>query len=148
VESLRLRIQKKDLLIRIEIDDEYAVIADEEMLNILLENLLINSIKFSNIGGTIKVSAEKKVDAENRKTDIQLSIADEGVGISEDNLLKIKSGIMYSTLGTAKESGLGLGLLISEKLIEIHGGKMEIKSSEGEGTKVILTFTDDGGQIT
>ncbi len=139
-DTLKLRIKKKDLLIKFEINDEYFVYADEEMLYILLDNLMLNAIKYSNTGNIIKVHAEKKYDSEQKKSHIQLSITDEGVGISEENLLKIKSGIMYSTLGTAKESGLGLGLLLIEKFIEIHDGKMEIISSEDEGTSIILTL--------
>jgi K+-sensing histidine kinase KdpD len=139
-DTLKLRIKKKDLLIKIEINDEYFVFADEEMLHILLDNLMMNAIKYSNTGNIIKVYAEKKYDSEQKKSNIQLSITDEGVGISEDNLLKIKSGIMYSTLGTEKESGLGLGLLLIEKFVEIHDGKMEIVSAEGEGTSIILTL--------
>jgi len=138
--SLKLRTIKKDLLLKIEINDEFFVYADEEMLNILLENLMINSIKYSNIGNIIKVMAEKKYDSEQKVSLIQVRIRDEGVGISAENLIKIKSGIMYSTLGTAKESGLGLGLLLAEKFIEIHKGKIEILSCEGEGTTVNLTM--------
>jgi PAS domain S-box-containing protein len=144
-ESLKLRIMKKDLLVKIEINDEYVVYADEEMLNILLENLIMNSIKYSNIGNIVKVLAEKKYDSEQKLTHIKITIADEGVGISEENLLKIKSGIMYSTLGTAKESGLGLGLLITEKFVAIHKGNLEIVSSEGEGTTIILTLPAETG---
>ena len=110
------------------------------MLNILLENLLINSIKYSNVGNIIKVMAEKKYDSEQKISLIQVRIRDEGVGISAENLIKIKSRIMYSTLGTAKESGLGLGLLLAEKFVEIHKGKIEILSCEGEGTTVTLTL--------
>lgn len=138
--SLKLRAIKKDLLIKIEIKDEFFVYADEEMLNILLENLMINSIKYSNIGNIIKVMAEKKYDSEQKISFIQVKIRDEGVGISAENLVKIKSGIMYSTLGTAKESGLGLGLLLAEKFVEIHKGNIEILSCEGEGTTVNLTL--------
>ena len=47
---------------------------------------------------------------------------------------------MYSTLGTTKEPGLGLGLLLTEKFIEILNGKMEIVSTEGEGTTINLTL--------
>lgn len=144
-DSLKLRIMKKDLLVKIEINDEYLVYADEEMLNILLENLIMNSIKYSNIGNIVKVLAEKKYDSEQKLNHIQITIADEGVGISEENLLKIKSGIMYSTLGTAKESGLGLGLLITEKFVAIHKGNLEIVSTEGEGTTIILTLPAETG---
>ena len=118
-ESLNHRIKKKDLLVKIEINDGYFVYTDEDMLQILLENLILNAIKYSNTGTIIRVHADKKYDSEKKKSYIQLSINDEGVGISEENLLKIKSGIMYSTLGTAKESGLGLGLLLTEKFMEI-----------------------------
>jgi K+-sensing histidine kinase KdpD len=142
-DSLRLRTIKKDLLIKIEINDEFFVYADEEMLIILLENLMINSIKYSNIGNIVKVIAQKKYDSKQEISHIQLSIRDEGVGISAENLLKIKSGIMYSTLGTAKESGLGLGLLLTEKFVEIHKGKMEIVSCEGEGTTINLTLPSE-----
>ncbi|MBT8390622.1 MAG: GAF domain-containing sensor histidine kinase [Ignavibacteria bacterium] len=137
-ESLKHRTKKKDLLIKIEINDEYFVYADEEMLNILLENLIVNSIKYSNISSIIKLHSEKIINSESNKSEINLTIRDKGVGISEDNLLKIKSGIMYSTFGTDKESGLGLGLLLSEKFVEIHNGKMEIDSKEGDGTSITL----------
>jgi signal transduction histidine kinase len=139
VESLELKTKKKDQLIKSEVSEEYFIHADEEMLNILLENLILNAIKYSNLGGVIKVFAEK-LDNSDKINAIKLSISDEGVGISEEDLLKIKSGIMYSTLGTAKESGLGLGLLLAEKFMDIHKSKMEIISKEGEGTTIIVNL--------
>ena len=142
-ESLNHRIKKKDLLVKIEINDGYFVYTDEDMLHILLENLILNAIKYSNTGNIIRVRADKQYDSKKKKSYIQLSVNDEGVGISEENLLKIKSGIMYSTLGTAKESGLGLGLLLTEKFMEILKGKMEILSTEGKGTTINLTFPDE-----
>lgn len=143
VDLLKHRTKKKDLLIKLDINDELSVYVDEEMLHILLENMLVNAIKFSNPGGVIKISASKTEGDSKTADALKLQIVDEGVGISEENLLKIQSGIMYSTLGTAKESGLGLGLLIAEKFAEIMGGKFEISSTEGQGTTVSLTFPYD-----
>jgi len=143
VDLMKHRTKKKDLLIKLDMSDELAVYADEEMLNILVENLIVNAIKYSNSGGVIKISAVKIPGNSGEQTKIHLRITDEGVGISEENLLKIRSRIMYSTLGTAKESGLGLGLLIAEKFIEILSGSLEISSTEGKGTTVLLALPSE-----
>ncbi|MCI0469819.1 MAG: ATP-binding protein, partial [Nitrospirae bacterium] len=64
---------------------------------------------------------------------------DSGIGVSNDNIDKI-----FEPFFSAKQNGLGLGLPIAKRIIEEHGGRIELKSAEGEGTEVRLTLPLSG----
>jgi signal transduction histidine kinase len=140
IESLKFRIQKKKIYLKIELKENYHLIADEEMLLTIFKNLISNSIKFSNRESTIRIFAEETTNAVNSTTTVQISITDEGIGISEENQSLINSDIMFSTQGTEKEPGSGLGLLLSKNYVALMKGKFEIISFEDQGTTVIITF--------
>jgi signal transduction histidine kinase len=97
--------------------------ADSEMLNIILRNLLSNAIKFTNAGGKVKLSVEKK------EQELVISVADTGLGIEEANIKKLfRIDESYTTTGTNKEKGTGLGLLLCKEFIEKHGGRIWVES--------------------
>jgi signal transduction histidine kinase len=140
IDLLKFKIRKKDVLIKADINKEYRIVGDIEMLRITFENLISNSIKYSKKGSVVKVFAEKITSEKGDVSAIQISITDEGVGISDDNQKKILNGEMISTPGTDKEPGSGLGLLLAQKYISMNRGKFEIISKEGEGATVLITF--------
>jgi signal transduction histidine kinase len=140
IDLLKFKIRKKDILIKAEVNKEYRIVGDVEMLRITFENLISNSIKYSKKGSVVRVLAER-ITSENGETSaMQISITDEGVGLSDINQKKILNGEMFSTLGTEKEPGSGLGLLLAQKYISLNRGKFEIISKEGEGATVLITF--------
>lgn len=105
--------------------------ADKNMLNFILRNIISNAIKFTNAESIVEVF----VDAEEDFTVI--TVADKGVGIKPEALEKIFSPeIHLSTKGTANEKGTGFGLLLSKEFVEKNGGRLDIESQVGEGTKV------------
>ena len=110
------------------------------MLITIFRNVISNALKFSQSQSTVNIFAEETVDDINNTMAIQISVTDEGVGIPEENQVLIDSEVMFSTQGTEKEPGSGLGLLLSKKYIALNKGKFEIISSEGQGTTVVLTF--------
>ncbi|MCU0331892.1 MAG: GAF domain-containing sensor histidine kinase [Ignavibacteriaceae bacterium] len=139
-ESLKYRIQKKKASIRIELKQNYTLVADEEMLISIFRNIISNALKFSHKQSTINIFAEEALDHVSNALTAQISITDEGIGISEENQILINSGVMFSTQGTEKEPGSGLGLLLTKKYVSINKGKFEIISFDGQGTTVVITF--------
>ncbi|MGH2818255.1 MAG: sensor histidine kinase [Actinomycetota bacterium] len=113
---------------RIEIDvaEELRVWADPERLGHVLGNLLENAIKFSD-EGPIRISASA-VDGT-----VVISVADQGVGIEADRVEKVFSGPAPPGQ-KATPSGTGLGLYLSKKLVEAHGGRITVESEVGAGS--------------
>ena len=140
IDSLKFRIQKKDISIKLDLNKNYFIIADEDMVITIFRNIISNALKFSHAKSTVNIFAEEAKDNINGTQSVQISITDEGIGISEKNQMLIKTGVMFSTQGTEKEPGSGLGLLIAKKYTDLSKGKFEVISSEGEGTTVIITF--------
>ncbi len=140
IDSLRYRTQKKNISVRLDLKQNYFIIADEDMLITIFRNIISNALKYSNFQSTINIFAEEAKDDLSNSQAIQISISDEGVGISEENLVLINSEVMFSTQGTEKEPGSGLGLLLTKKYIDLNKGKTEIISNDGQGTTVVLTF--------
>ncbi|MBT3878825.1 MAG: HAMP domain-containing histidine kinase [Candidatus Scalindua sp.] len=104
-------------------------------LDIILTNLIDNSVKYTEQGGTIRVN--------NLLTDkeIKIEISDTGIGITKDDLNKIFDEFYRSKNAKAVElHGTGLGLPIVKNLIERYGGSIEIQSEIGEGTTVTVSF--------
>ncbi len=111
------------------------VLSDINILTSTLQNLISNAIKFTRPGGEIKISSEKENEF------VKVTVTDNGVGISEDNLQKLfRVDTQVSTLGTEKETGTGLGLVICKELIERQGGKIWVKSKLGEGSSFMFTL--------
>ncbi|NLW30878.1 MAG: response regulator [Fibrobacter sp.] len=116
-------------------EDFEAVMADEDRLQQIFYNLIGNSIKFTN-DGEITVSAVLIPEDQ-----AEISVKDTGTGIPEDKLKKV-----FDSFGQADSSdvrqyeGCGLGLPITKHLVELHGGRINIKSGTGEGTTVSFTL--------
>jgi len=138
LETQKYNIKRKDILLIKELDQNISVFADEELISIVLGNIVENAIKYSNASGMVKISVEKIDIDESDKSLVKIIIEDEGVGISEENLVRIENKEMFTTPGTIREFGIGLGLFLSRDFITMNKGKLQIKSEEGKGTTVSI----------
>jgi signal transduction histidine kinase len=139
VEDTRILLSQnariKNINLRNKLSHQSFVCGDDTMLQSLVQNLISNSIKFTPPGGSIEVSEQKFDDY------IEYSVSDTGVGIKDTDIEKLfRIDINFSTKGTQQEKGTGLGLALCKEIINIHGGKIKVKSKIGEGTKIIFTL--------
>jgi len=118
------------------VESNVVLYADKNMLNTILNNLIMNSIKFTPIGGQIIISANPHAsESISEKDFIKISIVDTGVGMEADVREKLfTSNKPASSLGTAKEEGTGLGLMLSREMVEKHGGIIMVESTPGKGS--------------
>ena len=124
----------KNITIERNLTDQDTVFADEALSNTIVRNLLTNAIKFTHPGGKIIVSTKIEGDF------LEISISDTGIGISPKNLSKIfRIDSKFSSLGTDKEKGTGLGLILCQEFVEIQGGTIRVESELGKGST--FTFT-------
>ncbi|HSO88451.1 MAG TPA: two-component regulator propeller domain-containing protein [Draconibacterium sp.] len=126
---------KKNIKIEVIPDEEIMVFADVNMFSTVFRNLVANAIKFTNENGNISIQTEKKGDF------CEITVADNGIGISEENLRKIfRIDSKHKTVGTMGEKGTGLGLILCKEFVEKHGGKIEVKSTVGKGSEFSFTL--------
>ncbi len=140
IDSLKYRINKKNISVRVDLKQNYYIVADDEMLVTIFRNIISNALKFSEPQSTINILAEESIDNSTNAPAIQISVTDEGIGIPEENQVQIKSEVMFSTQGTEREPGSGLGLLLTKKYVDLNKGKFEVMSFTGQGTTVVITF--------
>jgi|GEM_PF-990693 len=130
IESLALNASVKGIEIFNAVEPGTHIYADPNMFKLIMRNLLSNSIKFTTNGGLITISSFTK----NSLTEI--TVADNGVGIDEENIRKLfKIDSRFSTDGTAKERGTGLGLILCKEIIDRHEGKIKVISQKNKGSK-------------
>ncbi len=110
-------------------------VGDERRLKQALFNLLSNGLKFTPEGGTVTIGARRRDDG------IELTIADTGVGIPENDQDRVFGS--FERAGTGRQTGAGLGLSLVHRLVELHGGRVELESMPGEGTKVSCFIPKD-----
>lgn len=111
------------------------IVADERKLKQVMFNLLSNTAKFTPDGGAIIIEAKKEAER------IIISVTDTGAGISSENLEKVFDEFYQVKDDTrAKGQGTGLGLALTKRIIEMHGGKITAES-EGVGKGSCFTFT-------
>ena len=134
---LKGNIIKKKINISEEIPEDMNMHVDEDMMSSILQNLVSNAIKFTYKNGDINIKASS-IDIDN-KAFLKIEITDSGVGISTTDLSKILEGNYYTTPGTDKEIGTGLGLPLVKEFIAKNGGTLEIKSKLNAGST--FTFT-------
>jgi PAS domain S-box-containing protein len=135
INLLKSTAKNKNITIYPEIDCDVSVNADKNMIRTVIRNLISNAIKYTNLGGFIKVSINKN------KKFCQVNISDNGIGISEDNVNKLfKIDESFTTVGTEREKGTGLGLILCKEFIEMNGGKIFAKSEIGKGSTFSFTL--------
>lgn len=132
--ALRSELEKKRLVFATRLEPSLPhVIADREKLSAVLENLIINAIKFTPEGGSITVSASRLQDAE--RPSAEIGVADTGIGIPRDQLGKIFMRFHQVDASTTRRfGGVGLGLSIVKSILDAHGSAIVVDSEEGHGT--------------
>ena len=127
------RAQDKRLKVSARISPELRLRADRRALKQIALNLLSNAVKFTPAGGSITVRGRTTDDF------ITLAIADTGIGIAKDALTRLGRPFeQVESQLTKSHQGSGLGLAISKSLVELHGGRMRIRSALGKGTIVVV----------
>ncbi|HEV7498706.1 MAG TPA: ATP-binding protein, partial [Vicinamibacteria bacterium] len=132
--TVRSELDKKGLGLETLIDPALPhVIADREKLSAVLENLVINAIKFTPEGGRITVQAARASTA--GKPEAEITVTDTGIGIPSDQLARIFNRFhQVDSSSTRRFGGVGLGLAIVKSIVEAHDSTIEVESREGKGT--------------
>lgn len=126
---------RKSIELKNKIPEDIKVSADPVMMELIIRNLLSNGIKFTPENGFVEIKAQDKL------SEVVVSVHDTGVGISQDDMKKLfRIEYNHSTKGTQKEAGTGLGLLLCKDFIKMHGGEIWVRSKEGEGSTFSFTI--------
>lgn len=135
VASTQARVDGKGISLKLDLPAQFpAVEIDSQRISQILDNLLDNAIRHTPQGGEITVAARE------RKSDVEVAISDNGEGIPPEDLPRIFERFYRVDKSRAKTTGgSGLGLTITKRLVEAHGGKIDVQSELGEGTR--FTFT-------
>ncbi len=135
VKSLFLHMAtQKEIRFSTEVTPRLSAYADKALVNIVVRNLVSNSIKFTPRKGSINIKAHQEGKV------IRLSVIDTGIGINPDILEQfLTHGDLGTSSGTESEIGTGFGLQLVKDLVEKNGGNLHIESKPNEGS--IFTFT-------
>ena len=139
VSLLKGNIEEKNIHLQINIHENLTAYCDSDMLSTILRNLLSNAIKFTPENGNISINAMSIDDK------VEISIIDDGVGISEDNIKEIvDSKNQITTKGTNNEPGTGLGLVLVQDFITLNNGKFWIESVVDKGSEFCFNLPKEG----
>ena len=135
VETFRDRLQRSQVELQLQIDTPGGMRGDAEQLRRVLINLVANALDALDEAGTHEPVLQVMSGDNLAGDEVWVRVQDNGPGIDDDTRAKI-----WSPFYTTKESGTGLGLALSRKIVDAHGGDMELNSRPGEGTEFVLTF--------
>jgi signal transduction histidine kinase len=133
---IRERAMRHGIALSVEIDSQLGELnADERKLKQILLNLLSNAVKFTPEGGRIKVGARLLGEM------VEIAVNDTGIGIApEDHAAVFEQFKQVGTDYKRKAEGTGLGLALTRKLVDLHGGAMRLESEPGKGSTLAFTL--------
>jgi len=135
---------KKEIAVSYDIPPDLVVLADVNMLEVIVRNLVNNAVKFTPRRGSITVSAKSHPDS----SSVEFAIRDSGIGMNRnmlDNLFRLD--VNTNRKGTDGEYSTGLGLIICKDLVEKHGGKLWAESEEGKGSTFRFSLPENHSQM-
>ncbi len=135
VDLFRTQTLSKNVLLTNQVPFKMMVLADSNMLDLVLRNLVGNAVKFTKDTDIITIKAEK-IDADT----IQVCVEDTGVGMSKESVDKLFGNFVFTLRGTSNEKGTGLGLRLCKEFVEKNGGKIWVTSELGKGSKFYFTL--------
>ena len=115
-------------------DGLHVVTGDERRVRQVIFNLLSNAVKFTSAGGSVDVTATRA------NGEVRVSVADTGPGITEDDLGRIFEEFQQTEAGARQHEGTGLGLALSKRFVEMHGGRIWCDSEVGKGSTFVFTI--------
>jgi len=127
------------LNLAIEPDADILIEADAEKLTLILNNLLSNAVKFTPDGGRVSVAAHRIAEG------IEIAITDTGIGIEPEERSSLFQ--MFKQVGSPyikKHGGIGVGLLLAKKMVELHGGGIWFESEPGKGSTFSFVLPVNG----
>jgi signal transduction histidine kinase len=133
LESFRDRLARSHVALERRLDGEGALVGDAEKLRRVVINLVGNALDALAEAQTPEPRIEVQMGANLAGSEVWLRVADNGPGIDPEALPKL-----FSPFYTSKQSGTGLGLAISKKLVEAHGGALEVESEPGRGAAFVV----------
>jgi len=135
IECFNASAALKQIRIGQSITPDLHVTGDFDMVKTIFRNLISNAIKYTNTGGCIYISATEG------KRFVKIEVRDNGIGMSQKTKEKLFKIDEFSSIsGTSNEQGTGLGLLFCKEFIDIHGGKIQVKSESGKGSTFQFTL--------
>ena len=126
--------EEKGLVLNNRIQQNIQVIADSDMMELIIRNLINNAIKFTPPGGEITISSEI------HGLECWIKIEDTGVGIARQDYDNIFSLHSESTYGTNQEKGVGLGLVLCKEFITMQHGRIWVESTLNVGTTFFVSI--------
>ena len=137
---MRERAAKAGIRLDLETDPEVDLVdGDERRIRQVIFNLLSNAVKFTPTGGSVEVSSELV------GPEVQVTVADTGPGIAAEDHSRIFEEFQQTQAGRAEREGTGLGLALSKRLVELHGGRIWLESELGRGSRFVFTLPAEGG---
>jgi ligand-binding sensor domain-containing protein/signal transduction histidine kinase len=130
--------KSKNIELKSSFDDNLTFIADKNMINTILRNLISNAIKFTHKNGKV----ELKAIINNKQ--VEISVSDNGIGMKNETMAKLfRLDGNLSTRGTENEKGTGLGLFLCKEFVEKHGGRIWVESEYGKRSTFKFTLPID-----
>jgi signal transduction histidine kinase len=110
------------------------VVGDERRIRQVIFNLLSNAVKFTPAGGAVDVWTDRTND------EVRVSVADTGPGIASEDVRRVFVEFQQTETGIEQGEGTGLGLALSRRLVELHGGRIWVESLVGNGSTFVFTL--------
>ncbi len=122
--------EQTDVEIRVNVEPDLPeVFLDHAQFQQVLVNLARNAVEAMSDGGVLEIGARRADDS------LELYVSDTGTGISEEHINEI-----FDLFYTTKPSGTGLGLALSQRIIERHGAELRVNSEKGKGTTFVIAL--------
>jgi signal transduction histidine kinase len=139
VAMVRERAMQDGVFVTLAANREADVVSgDERRIRQVIFNLLSNAVKFTPTGGAVDVRATRA------NGEVSVSVADTGPGIAAEDLRRVFEEFQQTEAGIERGEGTGLGLALSKRLVELHGGRIWVDSELGRGSTFVFTLPARG----
>ena len=135
VVTVRERATKNGVRLSLELAADVDLVdGDERRVQQVVFNLLSNAVKFTPRGGSVVVASARE------NGEVLVSVTDTGPGIAADDQERIFEEFQQTDVGVQQREGTGLGLALSKRLVELHGGRIWVESQPGHGSRFVFTL--------
>lgn len=137
VDTIRPYAIQKDVDVYINSNENIEMKADPGEIEIIMNNLISNAVKYNKTGGRVDIFLEKKEDK------LKITVSDTGIGLKEDDKEKIFDDFVRIKSNQTREvTGSGLGLSIVKKIVDMYQGSIDVQSEPDRGTSFVITLIE------